>query len=43
MSDAETRQLLELAMKSPTAFNIQPWRLVVVSDPELRQQIRAVA
>ncbi len=43
MTDAETRQLLELAMKAPTAFNIQHWRFVVVSDPELRRQIRAVA
>jgi hypothetical protein len=43
LSDAETRQRLELAMKSPTAFNIQHWRFVLVSDPELRQQIRAVA
>lgn len=40
---AETRQLLELAMKSPTAFNLQHWRFVVVSDPALRQQIRAAA
>ena len=43
MTDAETRQLLELAIKSPTAFNIQHWRVVVVNDPELRKQIRAVA
>ena len=29
-------------MQAPTAFNIQHWRFVVVSDPELRRQIRAV-
>jgi len=39
----EERQLLELAMLSPTAFNIQNWRFVVVRDPEIRRQIRAVA
>jgi nitroreductase len=43
MPEEETRHLLELAMKAPTAFNIQHWRFVVVSDPELRKQIRAVA
>jgi nitroreductase len=30
-------------MQAPTAFNIQHWRFVVVADPELRKQIRAVA
>ena len=39
----EERQLLELAMLSPTAFNIQNWRFVVVRDMETRQKIRAVA
>ena len=35
-------KLLELTSKSPTAFNIQHWRFVVVRDPELREKIRAV-
>ena len=43
MSDDEKKNLLSLAALSPTAFNIQNWRFVVVSDPELRKQIRAVA
>jgi nitroreductase len=43
MTDDEARRLLSLAMLSPTAFNIQNWRFVVVRDPELRRQIRAVA
>ncbi|MFZ9932295.1 MAG: nitroreductase family protein [Chthoniobacterales bacterium] len=43
MSAEEERQLLELAMLSPTAFNIQNWRFVVVRDPEIRKQIRAAA
>jgi nitroreductase len=30
-------------MLAPTAFNIQHWRFVVVTDPELRKQIRAAA
>src|SRR5210317_421301 len=43
MGEDEVRQLLGLAMLSPTAFNIQNWRFVVVQDPELRKQIRAAA
>jgi len=43
MSEAEKEKLFSLAMLSPTAFNIQNWRFVVVTDPELRKQIRAVA
>ena len=43
MADAEVDKLLSLAMISPTAFNIQNWRFVVVQDPELRRRIRAKA
>ena len=43
MSQEEVEQLLGLAMLSPTAFNIQNWRFVVVQDKELRQQVRAAA
>jgi nitroreductase len=43
LTEAEIRQLLEAAMQAPTAFNIQHWRFVTVTDPELRKQIRAVA
>lgn len=40
MSDDEQRKLLEAAIQSPTSFNIQHWRFVVVRDKELRGQIR---
>jgi len=40
MSKKEREKLLSLALLSPTAFNIQNWRFVVVDDPELLQQIR---
>ena len=43
MSKEEIDQLLSLAILSPTAFNIQNWRLVVVDDPEQRQKIREVS
>jgi nitroreductase len=43
MSEAEIQQLLELTLLSPTSFNMQNWRFVVVTDPELRQSIRAAS
>ena len=43
MSDDEIQKLLSLALLSPTAFNIQNWRFVTISDPMLRKQIREVA
>ena len=43
LSESEITKLMSLAMLSPTAFNIQHWRFVLVTDPVLRQQIRAVS
>lgn len=43
MTDDEVKDLLSLAVLSPTAFNIQNWRFVVVTDPQLRKQIREAA
>jgi nitroreductase len=43
MTEQEIAKLMSLAMLSPTAFNIQHWRFVVVTDSVLRQQIRAVS
>ena len=42
MDEAEVKRLIEAAMQSPTSFNIQHWRFVVVRDPALRAEIRAV-
>lgn len=43
MSEAEIEELIALATKSPTAFNIQNWRFVVVRDPALLGNIRQAA
>lgn len=43
ITEQEINELLALAMLSPTAFNIQHWRFVVVRDEALRRQIRAAA
>ncbi len=39
----EVRAIFELALHSPTAFNIQNWRFVRVTDTLLRNEIRQVA
>ncbi|HUX62324.1 nitroreductase family protein [Sulfuricella sp.] len=43
MSETEIEKLTSLALLSPTAFNIQNWRFVLVSDPVLRKEIRQAA
>jgi len=40
--EEDERRLFELTLLSPTAFNIQHWRFVMVRDRELREKIRAV-
>ena len=43
MSDETFRTLMEHALLAPTAFNIQNWRFVRVTDQEQRRAIRATA
>jgi len=40
ISKEEETKLLEAAIQSPTSFNIQHWRFVIVRDDGLRQKIR---
>ncbi|MDQ7073160.1 MAG: nitroreductase family protein [Gammaproteobacteria bacterium] len=43
MTEAEVTELMEHAILSPTAFNIQHWRFIRVEDKEKRQQIQDVS
>jgi len=43
MAKDEIEQLFNLAILTPTAFNIQNWRFVLVQNPELRADIRAAS
>jgi nitroreductase len=43
MSDSEITELMNAAIQSPTSFNMQNWRFVVVRDKALRKEIRAVS
>ncbi|MBA4118587.1 MAG: nitroreductase family protein [Candidatus Puniceispirillum sp.] len=39
----EFDQLIELGMQAPSSFNLQHWRVVNVTDPDLRKQVRSAA
>ncbi len=39
-TDDEIGKLMEAAIQSPTSFNIQNWRFVLVQDKELRKNLR---
>jgi nitroreductase len=40
MTEAEIQELMQHAILSPTAFNIQHWRFIHVKDKDKRQQIQ---
>jgi nitroreductase len=43
MPEADLERLITLAKLAPSSFNMQNYRFVLVRDPQLRQEIRAVA
>lgn len=43
LPEAEVAKLIELAALSPTAFNLQHWRFIIVRDRLVRFQLRQVA
>jgi nitroreductase len=40
VSDADLRKIILSGIESPSGYNLQPWRFVVVRDPELRHKLR---
>lgn len=43
VTDETLTTLLTLTGRAPSAFNLQPWRFVVVRDPELKKDLSAAA
>jgi nitroreductase len=41
--EEDLREILRVTSLAPSAFNVQPWRFVVVREPELRDQLAAAA
>ena len=36
-------QILDAGLHAPSGYNMQPWRFIVVQDPEQRRRLRAVS
>ena len=43
MPEEDVKKLLEAAVQSPTSFNIQNWRFLVIRDKEQKQLAREAA
>src|SRR3954469_13320363 len=41
--EADLRELLRLTARAPSAFNVQPWRFIVVQDEKLKAELAAAA
>jgi nitroreductase len=41
--DEKMRELLDTANLAPSSFNVQPWKVVVVKDPERKKALRKCA
>jgi nitroreductase len=40
---ADLRQILDAGLHAPSGYNLQPWRFVVVQNPEQRKRLRAAS
>jgi nitroreductase len=43
IDEADLREILEAGLHAPSGYNTQPWRFIVVRDPEQRARLRAAA
>ena len=41
--DALIREMVETAARAPSSFNLQPWSLIVLKDPEEKMRLRKLA
>ncbi|MDP9268980.1 MAG: nitroreductase family protein [Acidobacteriota bacterium] len=41
--EADLAKILNAGLHAPSGYNLQPWRFVVVRDPEQRKRLRAAA
>jgi len=43
VSDALLREMVEMAAKAPSSFNLQPWSLILLQDAEEKARLRKLA
>ncbi len=41
--ELEFKEILEVLRLAPSSFGLQPWKFMIVEDPQLRKQIQAAA
>lgn len=41
--EADLKKIIEAGLSAPSGYNLQPWRFVVVRDPEQRKRLREAA
>ena len=41
--DDDLREIIQAGLEAPSGYNLQPWRFVVVRDPEQRKRLQAAA
>jgi nitroreductase len=41
--EEDLKQILRAGLEAPSGYNVQPWRFIVVRDPEQRRRLRVAA
>jgi nitroreductase len=41
--EADLERILEAGLRAPSGFNLQPWRFIVVRNPEQKRRLRAAS
>ena len=41
--DADLQKILQAGLHSPSGYNLQPWRFIVVRSPEQKKKLRAAS
>lgn len=43
MAEGLLKDIIDLAVMAPSAFNLQPWRIIAVTSPEMKAKLHPVA
>ncbi|MDM8537243.1 nitroreductase family protein [Desulfobacterales bacterium HSG17] len=43
VSDELLKQIVEMASKTPSSYNLQPWSLMIIREPEQKQKLQKLA
>ncbi len=43
LEEGQLKEIINLAVLAPSAFNLQPWRVIAVTTPEMKAKLHSVA